>query len=102
MANRDRLLVSRSLYQVGMITLISAIVWVVVGIYRINTQKTNVEVDKNLLTPINLELDEEEVVGLSKRGSVSEYVPSPSPSVILTPSIDVIAPPEASASENTP
>ena len=79
MSSRDTILVSRTLYQIGVVTLISSLIWVGIGIYGVSTKKVNIEVDKNTLAPISLELDQTVVSSLSKRLKIEEPIPSPSP-----------------------
>lgn len=70
MARRDNILVSRSLYQIGVLTLITAIAWVGVGIYYASGKEQKVNVDQSVLTPINPTLDRGVVNALSGRQKV--------------------------------
>lgn len=67
MARRDSILVSRTLYQVGVITLIAAVMWVAIGIYLSIGKNFKVEIDKAILEPLNPTLDQEVVKNLTGR-----------------------------------
>lgn len=67
MARKDSLLVSRTLYQLGMVTLVTAVVWVVVGVYLAISKPLSVNVDKSLLAPITPTIDQQVISDLSKR-----------------------------------
>ncbi len=99
MSSRDTILVSRTLYQIGVVTLISALIWVGIGIYGVSKKKVNVEVDKNTLSPISLEMDQEVVDSLSKRLKVEESIPSPKPSPVSVLQIEEEVLPETTEEE---
>lgn len=67
MARRSMILVSRTLYQIGVVTLIVAAIWLGMGIYTTLNKPTNVEVEKKILDPINPVLDVEVINKLSQR-----------------------------------
>lgn len=67
MARHNSVLVSRSLYQVGMITLVAAIMWVAVGVYLTLTKTVTVEVDKTIIEPLVTKLDMDIVDQLANR-----------------------------------
>ena len=50
MARRNSILVNRSLYQMGVITLLASIVWVAVGIYISINKGSTQEIDKSIIT----------------------------------------------------
>jgi hypothetical protein len=92
MARRNSLLVSRTLYQVGIVTLFVALIWVGIGIYLALNKQANADVDKKILEPINPVIDREVVEALSKR-LVVEAIPAsesatPAESPSPTPSIE--------------
>lgn len=72
MARRDSILVSRTLYQVGIVTLVASIMWVGIGIYLAMIEPLNVEVEKKWLEPINPSIDQEVVDQLAGRLKVEE------------------------------
>lgn len=72
MVRRNTILVSRTLYQVGVITLIAAIFWLVIGIYLALAKSSPVDVDPGLLEPLNPVIDQKVVISLSKRSKVEE------------------------------
>ncbi|MEI8232142.1 MAG: hypothetical protein WCG44_00180 [bacterium] len=59
--------VSRSLYQIGMITLISAIIWIGIGIYTASSKEILIDIDQSMLQPINPGLDQNTIKELSER-----------------------------------
>lgn len=67
MPRRNSLLVSRTLYQIGVVTLVVAIMWVAVGVYQALNAGVNAEVDKKILEPINPVIDQEVIKALSNR-----------------------------------
>jgi hypothetical protein len=91
MARRNSLLVSRTLYQVGVVTLIVAVIWVGVGVYGALNKETNAEVDKKILEPINPTIDKEVVQALSTRLVVETVQPiTSSESAVSSPSASII------------
>jgi hypothetical protein len=67
MARRDSILVSRTLYQIGVITMIAALMWVGIGIYLSIGKDFKLDVDKSVLEPLNPTLDQEVVKSLTGR-----------------------------------
>ncbi len=67
MARRNTILVNKTLYQVGVITLIAAVFWLAIGIYLTLTKTTTVDVDPSLLEPLNPNIDQKVVISLSER-----------------------------------
>lgn len=91
MARRNSLLVSRTLYQVGVLTIFVSLIWVGIGIYLALNKPVNSEVDKKILEPINPVIDQEVIKALSSRLVVERVVPtesSASASPIPNDSID--------------
>lgn len=72
MARRNIVLVSRTLYQIGVITLIAALMWVAVGIYSVSGQEFKTEIDKEVLAPLNPNLDQATIQQLTGRIKVEE------------------------------
>lgn len=77
MARRDSILVSKTLYQVSVITLIAAIAWVGIGIYLALMKSTAVEVDKSMLEPITTTINQDTVKSLSTRLKIEDLLISP-------------------------
>ena len=75
MARRNIILVSRTLYQVGIITLASSILWTAIGIYLTLNKATTADVEKSLLEPIVANINQEVVVALSNRLKLEELLP---------------------------
>lgn len=71
MARRDSILVSRTLYQAGVITVIASVMWVAVGIYFATGKDFKLDVDKAVLEPLNPTLDQEVVKNLTGRLKVA-------------------------------
>lgn len=74
MARRDTILVGRTLYQIGVVTLTASIVWVLIGIYLAATKHLTIDVDTTLLDPINTTIDQKIITRLSDRLKVEESV----------------------------
>lgn len=67
MARRNSILVSRSLYQIGVITMIAAVAWVAIGIYLATGKDFKLDVDKSVLEPLSPTLDQEVIKSLTGR-----------------------------------
>jgi len=63
MTRRDTVLVSRTLYKLGVLTLAASIMWVGVAIYSAMGDGLKTSVDPTILAPIDPNLDQE-VIGL--------------------------------------
>lgn len=105
MARRDSILVSRTLYQVGMVTLFAAIMWVALGIYFAANGKYTTKIDASILAPINPVLDQDTLKSLAGRETIEITQPKPSgsPASVSTNSINEISVPvqiESSASSS--
>ena len=74
MARRDTILVSRTLYQVGVVTLVASIFWVLIGIYLAATKPLEIDVDATLLDPIDTNIDQKTLTALSKRLKIEEIM----------------------------
>lgn len=83
MARHNSVLVSRSLYQMGVVTLVAAIVWVAVGVYLSVTKTVTIEVDKSLTEPLSTKLDTEVIEQLATRLKVEGEVSVGTESAIL-------------------
>jgi len=100
MARRDSILVSRSLYQLGVITLITSLTWVAIGIYLAVNKSSVSEVDKELLEPINLSIDQAALETLSGRLKIDTTIVelmTPPPEASVSAIEEVIAPPPESS-----
>lgn len=75
MARRDSVLVSRSMYQIGVATLVAAIAWVMLGIYLTITQSVSIDVDKKMTDPLVTTIDNELLEQLTARLPVDNLVP---------------------------
>lgn len=90
MARRNSLLVSKTLYQIGVVTLIVALIWVMTGIYSALNEPVSAEVDKKILEPINPVIDQEVIKALSRRLVIENPLPSePSESATPDPSANI-------------
>ena len=59
MASRNQILVSTSLYHIGVITLIAALGWIAISAYSLATKDTLLDIDPAILAPINPVLNKE-------------------------------------------
>lgn len=82
MARRNSILVSRTLYQVGVMTLIGSIVWTLIALMQtINKNPTKIDVDKKTLEPITIGIDKDTLEKITNRKRIElkfEAVPAPS------------------------
>ncbi len=74
MASRDDILVSRTFYQIGVITLITSIVWIGVGVYSASIKPSAIDLDKTLLEPLNPVIDQGVIDSLTTRLKVEESI----------------------------
>lgn len=74
MSRRDSVLVNRSLYQIGILTVVASIIWVGVGIYTAMVNPLAVEVDKNMLLPLPATLDTSVIESLTQRLKVESSI----------------------------
>ncbi len=81
MARRNSLLVSRTLYHIGVITMIVAIVWVGIGVYLSLNKDVSTTVDTKILEPINPVIDQEVIKALSQRLIIEPKVASTSANI---------------------
>lgn len=77
MARRDTILVSRTLYQIGVVTLIASITWVLIGIYLAATKPLSIDVDTTMLEPIDTNIDQKILNTLSNRLKIEEIIAEP-------------------------
>jgi len=67
MSRRSKILVSKSIYQVGIITLIASIVWVLISVYSALRDPVDIKVDPEMLKPLNPSLNQEVLDQLKSR-----------------------------------
>lgn len=77
MSRRESVMVSRTLYQIGVATLLASVVWVGVGAYTAFNKTNVVEIDKSILAPINLGIDVGVIESLSQRLVIQEQLAPP-------------------------
>ena len=80
-------MISRTFYQIGIITLIASIMWVGVGVYSASVKQLAIDVDKTLLEPLNPVIDQEVIDALTTRlkvvESIEENVASESATIVV-------------------
>lgn len=79
MARRDGILISRTFYQIGVMTLIASIMWVGVSVYSASTKQLVGDIDKTLLEPLNPVIDQEIIDSLTTRLKIEASI---EPSII--------------------
>lgn len=79
MASRNGILVSTTLYHIGIMTLIAALAWVAIGAYTLASKPVNIAVDKDLLAPINPVLNKEVMSAIMQREKVEIDFVAPQP-----------------------
>ena len=92
MARRDSILVSKTLYQIGVVSVIAAVMWVAVGIYFATGKDFKLDIDKNILEPLNPTLDQAVVQSLTGRLKLERdltAIPESSISSTLNDTIEV-------------
>lgn len=72
MSRRSSIMVQKTYYQIAVITLITAVMWVLLGIYRALTTIPDVGVDQAILSPIQARIDETTVASISARNQLSK------------------------------
>lgn len=95
MVRHSSIMVSRTLYQIGVVTLLAAIMWVLIGIYIAAKTTTVTEVEQAVLQPINPTLDQEVMTALSQRlkieiDSIPIEAPIEIPTEIATESATIV------------
>lgn len=101
MARRNSILVSRTLYQVGVLTMISACMWTALAIFQaIAKAPSKIDVEKKILDPITPNIDQATVDLLTNRQRIDlTLLPSPVPVEInVIESVTSDASPEATTS----
>jgi hypothetical protein len=74
MARRDTVMVSRTLYQIGVLTLIAAVVGVAVTLYASINKSLVVEVDAKTLAPITPNLDQTTIEAMANRLKLEQLI----------------------------
>jgi len=67
MSRRDTILVSRTLYQLGVITVMGAVCWVGITVYDALAKAPDINVDQSILSPISPVIDQATIASLSGR-----------------------------------
>ena len=71
MARRNSIMVSRTVYQIGVVTLVASIVWVAISAYLAVSKTTLTDVNAVILEPVSPALDQNVMQKLSERFKVS-------------------------------
>lgn len=71
MSRRNSLMVGRTLYQIGVLTLLVAVIWVGFGAYRALSNTKIENVDKSLVEPMTATIDMKVVNQLQSRLKIS-------------------------------
>lgn len=74
MSRRNSLMVSRTLYQIGVVTLLMALIWVGFGAYRALSNTKVENVDKSLLESVPAAIEVEVVNQLKTRLRVDDTI----------------------------
>lgn len=94
MSRHNSIMVSRTLYQIAVVTLVVAVVWIAMGAYQALVKPLQVTVDQSLLAPINPQIDAEMIASLSGRIKFDQNLTptsTPSPSATSSASATVSA-----------
>lgn len=94
MAHRTLVMVKRTYLHVGVITLFTAVLWLIITLYNSMTAVTEVAVDANIKSPINPSFDEAvfiEVIGRENLSSLSFEAPASSESAVTINEV-IVAP----------
>ncbi len=70
MASRNQILVSTSLYHIGVVTLMAALVWIAISAYALATKPNILDIDPAILEPINPVLNKEVLSTIMTREKV--------------------------------
>lgn len=79
MASRNGILVSTTLYHIGIMSLVAALAWVAIGAYTLASKPIDIAVDQDLLTPINPVLNKEVMSAIMQREKVEIDYVAPQP-----------------------
>lgn len=74
MTARSEIMVQRIFFQIALWTLITALVWVGVGIYQATKGETRGEVDKDMLSPLDPQIDMEVIGRLNAKINQGDIV----------------------------
>lgn len=72
MSRRSKILVSKSLYQIGVITLMASLVWASLSIYLAMIKPIDVEVDPEMIKPFTPTIKQEVLEELMTRRQMGE------------------------------
>lgn len=97
MARRDTVMVSRTLYQIGILTLIAAVLGVAVSLYASANKSLVVEVDAKTIAPITPNLDQATIEAMANRMKVEQVLTQVSEETVNEASVSEEA---VSATEN--
>lgn len=75
MSRRDTILVSRTLYQIGVMTVIGSIFWVLISVYLAMVKTPDLNVSPTVLAPINPVINPAVVASLSARLTIQQVLP---------------------------
>jgi hypothetical protein len=93
MAHRTMVMVKKTYMHVGVITLFTAVLWLIITIYNSMTAITEVAVDANIKSPINATFDEAvftEIIGRENLSSLSFEAPASSESAVTINEVVVV------------
>lgn len=74
MARKYSELVSRSIYQISVVTFIASVVWISLGVYNAFNKPVETDVNKEVLEPLNPSIDEKVLESLEGRVQMGERV----------------------------
>ncbi|KKU62174.1 MAG: hypothetical protein UX82_C0001G0100 [Microgenomates group bacterium GW2011_GWE1_47_12] len=72
MAKRTTILVSKSFYQMGVVTLAASVVWIIISIVLSWKKPSDLKIDPAILEPVNPKIDKAVIEDLQSREALPE------------------------------
>jgi len=72
MSRRSKILVSRTLYQLGLMTVVTSVFWTGMGVYRALSEAPELKVEKKVLEPLKPTIDQATIETLTQRRRMEE------------------------------
>lgn len=74
MSRRSNIMVAKSLYQMGVVTLLASVVWVMISIYQAVKKPSETAIEPAILAPLSPSLKTEVLKSMTERRQMNEEV----------------------------